>query len=224
MNKDELIHILRAAAAITNEKAFVVIGSQSILATHPDAPRKIRESIEGDAYPKNAPEKADLIDGSIGENTIFHKTFGYYCHGVSPETATLPDGWDKRTILLPINEDGKISAQCLEKHDLVYSKLAAGREKDFDFIRELLKHRLVNRGKIKRLIEGTVSSQLREKLERNWTISLNVFGKADARGNNLATNQASQRKLTVLHTPETFKKTQSSGQIRNQPKKPRTLG
>lgn len=38
MNAEHLRHILRAAAAVTGEKVFVVIGSQSILASHPDAP------------------------------------------------------------------------------------------------------------------------------------------------------------------------------------------
>ncbi len=36
--------------------------------------------------------KADLIDGSIGELSPFHETFGYYAHGLGPETAALPAG------------------------------------------------------------------------------------------------------------------------------------
>ena len=38
MNRSEIEHILRSAAAILNEKEFVVIGSQAILGAHPDAP------------------------------------------------------------------------------------------------------------------------------------------------------------------------------------------
>jgi hypothetical protein len=52
MNAEQLQHLLRAAANITGEKEFIVIGSQSILGTHPDAPRSLRKSIEGDTYPK----------------------------------------------------------------------------------------------------------------------------------------------------------------------------
>ena len=37
--------------------------------------------------------KADLIDGSIGEASMFHETFGYYAQGVVERTAVLPDGW-----------------------------------------------------------------------------------------------------------------------------------
>ena len=38
-------------------------------------------------------ERADLIDGSIGEGSPFHELYGYYAQGVGEETATLPAGW-----------------------------------------------------------------------------------------------------------------------------------
>jgi hypothetical protein len=44
-----------------------------------------------DVYPRNHPERADLIDGSIGELSTFHE-------GVAPETAVLPDGRTDRLI------------------------------------------------------------------------------------------------------------------------------
>jgi len=37
-------------------------------------------------------EKADLIDGSIGEASMFHESFGIYAQGVSETTAVLPEG------------------------------------------------------------------------------------------------------------------------------------
>lgn len=37
-----------------------------------------------------------IIDGSIGELSAFHDTFGYYAQDVGPETATLPAGWVDR--------------------------------------------------------------------------------------------------------------------------------
>jgi len=59
---------------------------------------------------------------------------------------------------------------CLEKHDLAFSKLAAGRTKDIDYIRELLKHRLINRGKIRRLIDSESNDEIKALLARNWII------------------------------------------------------
>ena len=170
MNVEQLRHILRAAAAVTGENVFVVIGSQAILGSHPDAPRSLRKSVEGDTYPKNHPDKSIDVDGAIGELSPFHHEFGYYAHGVAPDTATLPDGWEQRLIELQVNDSHGTIGLCLEKHDLTFSKLAAGRKKDIEFICELLKHRLINQGKILRLIKAENDEELRQLLVRNWTI------------------------------------------------------
>lgn len=170
MNAEQLRHILRAAAKVTGETEFIVIGSQAILGSHPDAPRSLRKSVEGDTYPKNHPDKAIEVDGAIGELSPFHHEFGYYAHGVAPETATLPTGWEQRLVEFPVNDPAGTIGLCLEKHDLTFSKLAAGREKDIGFIRELLKHRLINRGRLLSLIESEENAELKKDLERNWTI------------------------------------------------------
>lgn len=170
MNAEQLRHILRAAAAVTGETVFVVIGSQAILGSHPDAPRSLRKSVEGDTYPRNHPEKAIEVDGAIGELSPFHQQFGYYAHGVAPETATLPSGWEQRLVEFHVNDPVGTIGLCLEKHDLTFSKLAAGREKDIEFIRELLNYRLINRGKLLRLIESEENDELRKLLIRSWTI------------------------------------------------------
>lgn len=170
MNAEQLRHILRAAAAVTGEKVFVVIGSQAILGSHPDAPRSLRKSVEGDTYPKDHPEKAIEVDGAIGELSPFHQEFGYYAHGVAPETATLPDGWEQRLVEFQVNDPAGTIGLCLEKHDIAFSKLAAGREKDIEFIRELLNHRLINRGKLLCLIESEENEELKQFLVRSWTI------------------------------------------------------
>jgi hypothetical protein len=172
MNVEQLRHLLRAAAAATDEKVFVVIGSQAILGSHPDAPRSLRKSIEGDTYPKDNPEKAIEVEGAIGELSPFHQEFGYYAHGVSPETATLPEGWEQRLVEFLVNDSSGTIGLCLEKHDLAFSKLAAGREKDFEFVRELLNHRLINRGKLVRLIDEVANYELKQRLVRNWSITV----------------------------------------------------
>ena len=170
MNAEQLRHVLRAAAANTDEKIFVVIGSQAILGSHPDAPRTLRRSVESDTYPQRAPDKAILIDGAIGEGSLFHQEFGYYAHGVAPDTATLPEGWEDRLVEFNVGDLAGTIGLCLEMHDLAFSKLAAGREKDLDFVKELFRHRLINRSGVGRLIEGVAKPQLKETLIRNWTI------------------------------------------------------
>lgn len=89
MNRSQLEHLIRAAASIADDSDIVVVGSQAILGQHPNAPASLLRSMEADVYPLNAPERADLIDGSIGEGSPFHETFGYYARGVGPRSAVL---------------------------------------------------------------------------------------------------------------------------------------
>lgn len=109
MRRTELEHIIRAAAAITNEDELVIIGSQSILGAEPNPPDALVESMEADIYPLQHPELAGLIDGAIGEASPFHERFGYYAQGVGPETAILPTGWQGRLVRLQnANTDLKV--------------------------------------------------------------------------------------------------------------------
>jgi len=172
MNVENLRHILRAAADCTGERYFIVVGSQAILATFPDAPRTLRKSIEGDTYPRDNPQKAIEIDGAIGEGSRFHQEFGYYAHGVSAETAVVPVGWEERLVEFDVGDAAGTVGLCLEKHDLAFSKIVAGRRKDIDFVGELLKHRLINRGMIERLIASEKREDIKNFVNRNWLIVL----------------------------------------------------
>ena len=100
--------------------------------------------MEVDLYPLDAPEKADLIDGSIGELSPFHQTFGYYAHGVGPETAMLPANWRTRLVRVENENTAGTIGWCLSPVDLAVSKLLAGREKDVDFVRVMLRNGLVD--------------------------------------------------------------------------------
>lgn len=128
MTFDQLEHVLRAAGAITGEPEMVVVGSQAVLAACPEASGVLAASMEADIYPPAAPENADLIDGTIGEGSPFHETFGYYAHGVGPETARLPRGWRTRCRIVETPATGGVRALCPAPADLAASKLLAGRE------------------------------------------------------------------------------------------------
>src|SRR6202142_1222861 len=97
MKRSELEHLIRAAGSIANDPEIVVIGSQSILGQFPDAPAALLISAEADLFPRNYPELAELIDGSIGEGSPFHELYGYYAQGVGERTAILPHGWRSRS-------------------------------------------------------------------------------------------------------------------------------
>lgn len=130
---------------IADDREIVVVGSQAILGEHPDAPAELLQSIEADLYPRNHPERADVIDESIGEGSYFHSTFGYYAQGVGPGTATLASGWESRVVRIGgASTEGAIGL-CLDAHDTVLSKIVAGRTKDIEFATAALRHGLVRR-------------------------------------------------------------------------------
>ena len=144
MTRDQLEHAIRAACAVSEDTELLIFGSQAILGEHPNAPADLRASVEVDVQPKNKPESVDKIDGALGELSLFHRTHGFYVHGVSIDAAVLPDGWQDRTI--PVRDEHTTQGNtgyCLESHDLAASKLVANRDKDRDFVRVLLVERLV---------------------------------------------------------------------------------
>jgi hypothetical protein len=144
MTRAQLEHLIRAAAVISTDNTIVVVGSQAILGQFPEAPASMRVSMEADLFPFHLPERADVIDGSIGELSPFHQTFGYYAHGVGERTAILPVGWKERLVPIENVNTGGARGLCLEVHDLLVSKVLAGRDKDLEFLRDAARHGLAN--------------------------------------------------------------------------------
>lgn len=144
MKRSQLEHLIRAAADIADDDELVIIGSQAILGQYPRAPAELIASMDVDMYPKNKPERADLIDGSIGELSPFHDAYGYYAHGVGRETAILPQDWQERLVPIRGKNTRGATGWCLEIHDLLVSKAVAGREKDLRFLEGVARHRLAN--------------------------------------------------------------------------------
>jgi len=139
MQRHELEHILRAAADVTNQYEFIVVGSQSILGTVPNPPPECVMSMEADIYPRNAEELSDLIEGALGEGSQFHDTYGYYAQGVGRATAVLPAGWEARLVRIESRSARSFVGYCLDPVDLFLSKGAAHRDKDRVFNRALLR-------------------------------------------------------------------------------------
>jgi hypothetical protein len=135
------------------------IGSQAIHASIDYKLDEAERSIEVDVSSLEDPDgsKADLIDGSIAELSIFQDTYGYYAQGVTPQTATLPDGWRGRLIPYLTTGTGGVTALCLEPHDLWISKAVAGRPKDREFCRALTERNLVEANILSKRLEMIVS-------------------------------------------------------------------
>lgn len=147
MKREEFEHAIRAAGAVLGVREVLVIGSQALHASVAgELPAEASRSVEVDvaAMSDDAEGRlADLIDGSIGEASMFHATFGYYVQGVVETTAVLPAGWRERLVRFETPGTNGVVAWCLEPHDLWVSKAIAGRPKDLEFCRALLDRELV---------------------------------------------------------------------------------
>jgi predicted nucleotidyltransferase len=73
----------------------------------------------------------------------------------------LPEGWEQR--LRDLEVDG-LRARCLEVHDLVLSKLAAGRLKDNELIASLIQHGLIEVETVRARIAAVADLHMRAVL------------------------------------------------------------
>jgi hypothetical protein len=148
VRKESFDHVIAAAVEISGEREIVVIGSQAILGSVEEPPKVLAESMEVDVFPLRDPEKAIEIETVLGEGSSFQGLYGYYAHGVGPETMKGPVGWRDRLISVKVSprpgQKAEPIALCLELHDLVLAKCAAGRARDWDYAREMLRLGLVD--------------------------------------------------------------------------------
>jgi hypothetical protein len=153
MTRAQLEHLIRASGMIADADDLIVVGSQAVLGAHPNAPVELLASVEADIFPMRSPDLSELIDAAIGEGSRFEQQYGYYAHGVDETTATLPNGWRDRLVLIAGENTRGIRGWCLETHDLAISKYVAGREKDRDFTAALARHRLT----LRRILENRLA-------------------------------------------------------------------
>jgi hypothetical protein len=164
MKRAEFEHAIRAAGAILGVPEVLVIGSQALHAsTQGMLPAEASRSVEVDiAVLDDADGRlADVIDGAIGEASMFHSTFGYYAHGVAATTAVLPRGWRDRLVRYETPATAGVVAWCLEVHDLWIAKAIAGRPKDLEFCEALWSSRTV---RASLLAERLATTDLDERL------------------------------------------------------------
>jgi len=155
MQRSDLEHLIRASGEIAADNEIIIIGSQAILGQFPDAPARLLSSMEADVYPRNYPEKADKVDGAIGEGSAFHELHGYYAQGVGERTAVLPKEWESRLVVVNNENTNGVIGYCLEVHDLAVSKLIAMRPKDLEFVQELVRHDMLDKKTMLRRLKQT---------------------------------------------------------------------
>jgi hypothetical protein len=146
VNKEQLVDLAERLKLVAGVEVPIIVGSQSIYGLTPLVPESVKQSVECDFLLLAAgPPAYRAVIEQIGFASSFQETHGYYADAVGLATVVLPTGWQERLVPLT-DESGQLHAYCLEVHDTCVSKLMAGREKDFIFIKELLDRRLLDMG------------------------------------------------------------------------------
>jgi len=147
-----------------------VIGSAAILAVLPEPPEgALTATRDVDVIPPNDDERlVNQISFVLGEASDFDCEYGYYAEGVTSKTPTFaPRDWKSRAIPVEVAE---YIGRCMEVHDLVLSKLGAGRAKDLEFARSAATLKLVNRETLlNRLKDVDCADPHRELMARRIT-------------------------------------------------------
>jgi hypothetical protein len=158
LRRRDIDHILRAAAALSGHARFVMVGTGAVIAMAKHIPVAMMLTEEIDIYVEDAPDPewvSDLIDGSIGRYSQFHRTFGYYGDGVSRRTAVMPLDWKSRAVEYA-TPDGLATALCPSAEDIAIAKLCAWREKDQAWLREAFRSGIAKAGKVTALLRGAL--------------------------------------------------------------------
>jgi hypothetical protein len=151
MRRDQLEHAIRTACQAIGRPEVIVVGSQAILGTfrEDELPVRATMSAKVDILPiadsnEETAELAYRIEGVAGEFSPFEEMHGFSIDGVDLTTSALPEAWRDRLVKVQnANTAGpggepQFTGWCLDKEDLCVAKLCALREKDQNFVSELL--------------------------------------------------------------------------------------
>lgn len=143
MHYHQLEHLVRAAAAMTNTNTLLIVGTQSLLGSCPQAPEILTGHLQADFITPDNQSLALIIEHDIGPASRFNLQFNYCARGLGFVNVCLPSGWEQRLVELETDVSPKVQVRCLSALDMAASKLAAARLKDFRFVAAMLHYGLV---------------------------------------------------------------------------------
>lgn len=175
LRRSDIDHILRAAASLSGHARFVMVGTGAVIATARHIPVAMMQTQEIDIYAEGVDDPdlvSDLIDGSIGRYSQFHRTFGYYGDGVSPRTAIMPSDWRSRAVEY-VTPDGLATAICPSAEDIAIAKLCAWREKDQAWLREVFRSGIAKPDRVAALLRTGLPAEAPapDELARRLTVA-----------------------------------------------------
>ena len=137
MRKSDLFELIRQIKIIISEETPIIVGSQAVHLLTNFPPEIVQHSIECDFLIIGGKTEARaLINKKLGVFSNFQVENGFYADALGLATVILPIDWQERLQTLK-DENGESIALVAEIHDIAVSKLIAGREKDFQVLKEL---------------------------------------------------------------------------------------
>ena len=150
MQREQFRELVTRAANVCDRRELVIFGSQSVHALTASPPTEVLVSAECDIWLRDEPEITSRLAAELGKDSTYAKTTGVYADLLPPDLPMLPAGWEQRLVELSV---GDIKLRCLEIHDLIVTKLAAGRLKDYEFIAAVLMAKLARADEVPRRIQ-----------------------------------------------------------------------
>lgn len=147
-------HLIEEVGRRTGLEYFYIIGASAVLAVLTDSEEaalvqtRDMDVVPGIDDPEQERQISDRIDWLLGEGSEFEVEHHYYAQGLSSRTpAFAPQGWMNRALPVKV---GAYTGLCMEVHDLALSKFGAGRPKDIEFNKALVRAGLLDE---KRLLD-----------------------------------------------------------------------
>lgn len=138
MNVEQFFHVCRSAASIANTAEVTVFGAAAVVPWAGDSGAIPWPSLELDIDP-GSQDAADLVDGSIGEGSLFAETFGIHAHGVGLAAFVAPADWLERSRVFVEPSTG-IRVRAPHPLDLAVAKLVRGDPRDWRFADYCVEH------------------------------------------------------------------------------------
>jgi len=139
-----LQHLIHAAHAMADDREFIVLGSASLLASHPElglqnAP--LASTYDADLCPIPFDElTGTMLEEALGGDRAYFRRHGYHADILRDcILQTLPHGWQTRLVPIP----NCPAAKAIDPHDLAAIKLLVGRPKDLALVKKLVQQNLI---------------------------------------------------------------------------------
>ena len=174
MKRTLLDELLREVERITGERDLVMVGSQAIHAVMVDVPAEVAISRECDLLFDESDPVVAAIDADLGPSSERAAELLVHVDTVSSSFPFLAPGWEHR--LVPFGPAAP-HVRCLELHDLVLSKLAAGRLKDYELVAVLLARKLADIAVVRERIASVADLHMRAILMARLQIVLESEGR-----------------------------------------------